>query len=374
MASGTSGFADEPSNHRLARPSANVEPSGNAQPPDSSNSNPDSSQLIDPELFQGALPSDSRQPINLHAARFGAVPGDSVPLGNVPTSNLQVPPTFVPVNGIPMNGIVPMNNIPMTNVPMTNVPMTNMPMTNMPMNNMPMNNIPIGNMPMSNVPMNSVPIVDINSPIRVLARYQIELIVDHSLSMRSRDCPGGLSRWDWCGVQAMDLSRAISPFVPDGLTITPFANNFQVYPRSSPFDIANLFQNPQFHFGTRLAEPLRDRLKYFFAHRDQNTKPLLIAVITDGVPFPQPEPMMVLHELVGASKAMRDPNEVTVVFFQIGGHDRFGHEYLQFLDQKLVRNGARFHYVHNIPFEQLMAVGLARALVDTVQAYSMNSR
>ncbi len=212
-------------------------------------------------------------------------------------------------------------------------------------------------------------IVDINAPIRLLANYQLELIVDQSLSMGKRDCPGGLSRWDWCGLQAADLSRAISSFVPEGLTITPFNSGYRVYRSSNPQDIVTLFQRGQRAFGTRLAEPLEDRFNSFFKNLKRNPKPLLIAVITDGIPFPKPEPEMVVSELVKASRRMSYPTEVTVVFFQIGGNDRFGHNYLQYLDQNLYRDGARFHLVHTFPFEQLQQIGLANALVQTVQTY-----
>jgi hypothetical protein len=213
------------------------------------------------------------------------------------------------------------------------------------------------------------PIVDINSPLRILANYQLELIVDQSLSMGKRDCPGGLSRWDWCGVQAADLSRAISSFVPEGLTITPFNEGFRVYKNSNPQDIVTLFQRGKRHWGTELAEPLADRLNSFFKNRNRNPKPLLIAVITDGIPVPQPEPQMVIQELVKATRRMSNPTEVTVVFFQIGGNDRFGHNYLQYLDQNLFKDGARFHLVHTFPFEQLQQIGLANALVQTVRTY-----
>jgi hypothetical protein len=214
-----------------------------------------------------------------------------------------------------------------------------------------------------------IPIVDINSPLRILANYQLELIVDQSLSMGKRDCPGGLSRWDWCGVQAADLSRAISSFVPEGLTITPFNEGFRVYKNSNPQDIVTLFQRGKRHWGTELAEPLADRLNSFFKNRNRNPKPLLIAVITDGIPVPQPEPQMVIQELVKATRRMSNPTEVTVVFFQIGGNDRFGHNYLQYLDQNLFKDGARFHLVHTFPFEQLQQIGLANALVQTVRTY-----
>jgi hypothetical protein len=208
--------------------------------------------------------------------------------------------------------------------------------------------------------------------VRLLADYQIELIVDRSLSMRRRDCPGGLSRWEWCGVQAEDLARAIAPFLPNGLTIIPFANRYDVYAGASAQNIADLFEHPNFEYGTRLAEPLSDRLNNFFAQRRVDQKPLLIAVITDGVPFPPPEPEMVRRELIHSTHKMNGPNEVTVVFFQIGGHDRFGRDYLDELGNNLTHEGARYDYVHTIPFNQLVAVGLSQALVQTIQTFVRN--
>jgi hypothetical protein len=59
-------------------------------------------------------------------------------------------------------------------------------------------------------------------------------------------------------------------------------------------------------------------------------------------------------------------DEVTVVFFHIGGNDRFGHRYLQSLDHDLVRNGARFHYVHSIRSSSCKSL----VLQDSVQAYA----
>ena len=40
---------------------------------------------------------------------------------------------------------------------------------------------------------------------RKLADHQIVLLIDSSASMRSKDCPGGSSRWDWCRGQATRL-------------------------------------------------------------------------------------------------------------------------------------------------------------------------
>ncbi|MDR3615246.1 MAG: hypothetical protein P4L53_16935 [Candidatus Obscuribacterales bacterium] len=226
-----------------------------------------------------------------------------------------------------------------------------------------------------NQPSEKVPVLDVNDPARMLAKFQLELIVDQSMSMaQNNDCPGGYTRWNWCGVQATELARAVAPFEVGGLTITTFNNLFQVHRHAAAQDLVSLFAYPNFHFGTRLAEPLHDRLNEYFSSRNAYSKPLLIAVITDGVPVPkQVEPAMVIQELVRASGQMHNATEVTVVFFQVGGKTRFGQNFLQYLDQNLYREGARYHLVHTVPFEALMRDGLARSLAQSVQTYGRNN-
>lgn len=208
--------------------------------------------------------------------------------------------------------------------------------------------------------------------LRILANYDVELIVDESLSMRRPDCPGGLSRWNWCGMQAEQLAKQLAPFVRNGFTLTTFAGGFDVYNNSTPDHIAQLFQNPMFTFGTRMAAPLAHRLNNHFSR--PNGKPLLIGVITDGCPAPKREPMMVVDVLINATKRMRDPREVTVVFFQIGGADYKGQRFLSYLDNSLVADGARFDIVKNVPMERLQQIGLAQSLVDSIQDFAAKNK
>ncbi|MBP6747063.1 hypothetical protein KA344_17665 [bacterium] len=210
--------------------------------------------------------------------------------------------------------------------------------------------------------------------VQLLSSFDLELIVDSSNSMRRRDCPGFLSRWEWCGMQTRALSRDLAPFVPKGLTLTSFASEYQVYPNSSPSRINDLFENPDFMWGTKLAEPLQDRLGSFFARRRPGSKPMLIAVITDGVPAPRYEPMLVVQTLINATKRMHDVNEVTVVFLQIGGSNEKGRRFLGELDYNLVKYGARFDIVRTVSFEHLQKVGLSQALVQSVQDFALQSK
>jgi len=208
-----------------------------------------------------------------------------------------------------------------------------------------------------------------NVSVDLLAKFDVELIVDESLSMMKTDCPGGLSRWDWCGVQARNLSQLLAPHVPNGLTLSTFASNYRVYENSKPKDIIDLFATPFFHGGTRLSRPLQDRLGTYFRNRKPGSKPMLICVITDGVPAPRVEPYNVADTLIAATKQMRNPHEVTVVFFQIGGNDRRGKEFLAQMDHQLTGYGAKYDFVKSVSFEQLMREGLAQSMVNSVRDF-----
>jgi hypothetical protein len=211
-----------------------------------------------------------------------------------------------------------------------------------------------------------------NVAVQLLAQYDVELIVDESNSMRQRDCPNGLSRWEWCGMQARNLSNLLAPFVPRGLTLSTFASGYNVYENSKPSDIVELFDQPFFSGGTRLSRPLRDRLSNYFRNRKPGSKPVIIGVITDGVPVPRTEPMMVAQSLIQASKQMKTPHEVTVVFFQIGGADWRGRRFLDAMDNQLLGYGAKYDFVQNVTFEQLQQDGLALSLVKSIQNFANN--
>jgi len=205
---------------------------------------------------------------------------------------------------------------------------------------------------------------------KALANYNVELIVDRSMSMKQTDCPDGLSRWQWCGVQAAELAKSLAPYTQNGLTIVPFATEYDVFEHATAQHIEYMFNNVQQQFGTRLFEPLAERLDNYFANHKPSTKPLVIVIVTDGLPVPKIEPQLVRNELIASSQKMVSPGEVTVIFCQIGGRDQRGQAYLYDLDQNLVAAGARYHYVHTISFEELREAGLGAALAASINQYA----
>jgi hypothetical protein len=201
---------------------------------------------------------------------------------------------------------------------------------------------------------------------RLLSRFKLELVVDRSLSMGERDCPGHQTRWQWCGSQAEDLARAIAPYSKDGVTITSFAWRYEVCENASAETIAHLFRRLPIAPGTKLASPLKDRLEHYFENRGLDGRPLLLAVITDGVPSPMPEPLLVRHALAKAVKKVKTPGEVTVVFLQIGKFDFMGRAYLNGLEKSFGSSHFNPPFVQTVSFKEIEAVGLGNALVEAV--------
>ncbi|MBU6451061.1 MAG: hypothetical protein KGS72_04730 [Cyanobacteria bacterium REEB67] len=206
--------------------------------------------------------------------------------------------------------------------------------------------------------------------MRILSRFNFELLVDRSLSMHQTDCPDGVSRWEWCGMQAASMALALTPVATQGMTIVPFATEYDVFENASANHIAYLFDNMRLQTGTRLFEPLAEQADRYFADHSPNKKPLLIVVVTDGLPVPRVEPERVRQELVDISNRMKNPHDVTVIFCQIGAADGKGLAYLEDLDQNLTTNGARYNFVHTITFDDLQQRGLGGALASTMQQYA----
>lgn len=206
--------------------------------------------------------------------------------------------------------------------------------------------------------------------VRILQNYNVELVIDASMSMRRPDCPGYTSRWNWCGMQAHELANEVSPFLPRGVTITTFASQYDVYENANPQRVSTIFSRQQLQLGTRMAAPLQERLNSYFARRTPGSKPLLICIITDGAPAPPSEADLVTNVLINATKRMHNPTEITVIFFQIGGRARKGREFLAGMDHGLVSAGAKYDIVKTVSFEHLVNRGLARSISDTVRTHT----
>ena len=223
--------------------------------------------------------------------------------------------------------------------------------------------------------------------LKRLASHDVVLIIDQSGSMLAPDCPPpkgspgaslpfipllmghpilGISRWDWCLYQTLDLSRQTQQIFGGGITVVLFSSAYRVFPNVTLDQLPAIFSQNRPMGGTELARPLADQIGAYFNRRDYfkgNIKPLLISIVTDGCPQHKD---MVRASIIDATRLMRNPEEISIVFFLIGGYDPEGQAFVDSLTHYLTNDGAAYPVVKAVSFADLRKVGLAKALADTL--------
>jgi Mg-chelatase subunit ChlD len=202
---------------------------------------------------------------------------------------------------------------------------------------------------------------------KILGQHEVIVMIDKSGSMNTRDCPGGLSRWEWCAEQATALSKESEEYWPEGITLVVFSNDFDVYPHAHVKEVADVFKNYAPEGSTNTGSALWDRLRAYLnqrAHNPKKTKPLVIAVITDGEPT---DGRTTQDAIISATGQMQEPADISITFLQVG-NGATGAALLDELADKLVDEGARYDIVEHETFSKLQRMGLRRALVSAIVA------
>lgn len=210
-----------------------------------------------------------------------------------------------------------------------------------------------------------------NPELKIMLRlkdHDVAVIVDKSSSMRTIDCPGvalfPVSRWEWVRSQSSDLARVLSRVPGARMSLVLFDSKFEDFENVPANAIAGIFDTVKPGSGTNPTAPIRARLEGFFKQRsvDSNSRPLVIACITDGAPT---NAHALKELLIETTHKVRGKQDVSVTFFQVG-NDPDGIELLPELDSGLVSEGATCDLVSVRYFDELMRTGLARALAETV--------
>ncbi len=202
--------------------------------------------------------------------------------------------------------------------------------------------------------------------VNLLSNYDVAVIIDKSGSMQTCDCPGGLSRWEFCREQLLNLTNQAASAFRSGITVALFSSDYHIFPNVNFAAVSQIFASNEPDGGTYLAGPMREILGHYFAERDNNksmqlsTKPLLIEVVTDGEPSDKGALERVICD---ATQRMTSPREVNIQFLQIG-NDYDGSRVLNELQTRLVPDdGAQYGIVSVEPFQAVLGEGLAHSMV-----------
>jgi uncharacterized protein YegL len=216
--------------------------------------------------------------------------------------------------------------------------------------------------------------------LQVLGSRDVVLLIDKSGSMGDRDCPppldglrfpmrngeptAGVSRWEWTEQEMISLSRDAAQALSNGMRVVLFDSNHTVYERVHVNQVSQIFRHTYPQGSTNVAAALTSQLERYFSDRARGhrVRPLVIAIVTDGLPSSSTALKQAILDL---TRAVRDPSEVAITFLQIG-NSRKGMKLVHELDDKLTQQGALHDLVDSKDFNELQQVGLAHALVDAI--------
>ena len=196
--------------------------------------------------------------------------------------------------------------------------------------------------------------------------HDVVMILDMSGSMQTRDCQG-LSRWDWVGSQSNELAMAAQQAASD-LTVMLFSSGYQVMEHASPSLIPMIFQRVRPNGGTMLAPPLNDALTRYFNARQSNpnVKPLIIAIITDGLPN---DYQFVSQRIIDAANATKRDGEISITFMLINGM-LSGNRQMEMLDSQL---NTQRDIVNLVEFDQVLRLGVKEALYEALSGRQLKN-
>jgi hypothetical protein len=194
----------------------------------------------------------------------------------------------------------------------------------------------------------------------LLNDYDKVIMIDKSSSM-AEDALPGISKWQWCRIHMTSLYTDNAPNFVGEVDVIPFDTEFQVFEHASLQDVAKIYERLGPSGGTVPDGALSFELEGFFERRKKNahTKPLLIAVLTDGLPS---NPDTLRDIIFDATMRMAKPQDVCITFLQIGDSFRSS-RILAALDDYMVDAGARYDVVNTTDFSILQKVGIKNALI-----------
>jgi hypothetical protein len=242
-------------------------------------------------------------------------------------------------------------------------------------------------MPLLDVNQKPVPVLDVDETLKKanieqLRNYDVEVIIDISGSMNDPDGTGNLTKFEWCREQVRTLAQKLSKYNRT-VTVTVFHDDYKTYENCDPSKIIEVFSETTPSGWTGLLDPLSERMNVGLYGHPPGGRPLLIAIMHDGLPNIPRDPKAVDRAIVAFTNRLQSPSQVRLTFLQIG--DTFaGRDFCKNLDDNLVNEGAQFDIVDTKTFAELKQIGLTKAIIDALlenlddkvpmRAYKPNSK
>ena len=206
-----------------------------------------------------------------------------------------------------------------------------------------------------------------------LSSYDIIIAIDKSGSMANAGAHGK-SRWEEAQETVLALAKKADTFDTDGITVIPFANTHKVYNGVTADKVAQVFAENEPNGGTDTASVLST---IFAAYQDakkvlqDQAKPILVVVVTDGEPNDREAVKTVLREFAKGltDNGAGDTDEAGILFLQVG-NDPQAKAFLTELDDSL---NARFDIVDTKTMDELEGISLTDALLQALDDQSLTN-
>lgn len=199
------------------------------------------------------------------------------------------------------------------------------------------------------------------SDAQILSEHAIVMLIDSSASMQTADCPGNISRWQWCKEHMKDLYVANNAGIlgnQSNVSIITFDSNYRSHRNCSTAQLPQIFQDCEPSGETFMAPALTEA---FALVRNQLNygKPAMITVVSDGR---LNDAESLKKAIIAQVNSLSKPELLSIVFLEVGTPDKL----LKQLDSELVKQGAKADIVTVTPFSQVTSQGLVHSLAATV--------
>ena len=230
----------------------------------------------------------------------------------------------------------------------------------------------------------------LNLKKRDLSKYDTEVHVDISGSMSANDTPSRLSRLDDARKTVEVLVRECEKIDTDGVTVGFFNTGTQVFENTKFDKVSAAFANQHPGGSTDTAKAVGERINAYFERRfgkpavagtkggwfssgtagspavppNPNAKPVILVVITDGVPDNQDALERVI---VDATKRLTREGlgreALGISFIQVG-NDKNAKNFLETLNNGLTAKGATMDIVNCITMDEVRSLGNTQAILE----------
>lgn len=161
---------------------------------------------------------------------------------------------------------------------------------------------------------------------------------DVSMSMGTKDCPGGMSRIEYMKEQFTVFAKAASEWDEDGIDLITFGHQITVRKNISGDDaVATIAKLSASEGSTDTAGAIKAA---FARHKETNSKQTFCMLFTDGEPNDR---NAVKKAIVGITNEIQDEHEFALQFLTVGVIDPGLKSFLTELDDDL--KGAKYDIV-----------------------------